>query len=322
MQVLREISPVIVLLAICGCAAPAGTAARTAVEPAPAGATPSAPPAAAPATDHQLVDEITRALQRADVTAAASALERLRRAAPQAPPSAEVAYFDATIHAYQGDYRGAARTMYDHIDKVGPTARAAFSFHDAMIALRTADGDLLGALVECEEMVKAGSLGSWTLSEPDRVTVVKLKEHWHRAYLLRMIAQTLTGGERQAFVAYAERARRDYTALAAPLRLGDSIAVLDAYFAFCDGDRGRMREAARRVNVAEDDDVEDLYLVQLALDGAGDTAAAAAVRNRILASAPVTVLTPVFVGWIRADADADLPHRLSPAHPDGMRPQR
>jgi hypothetical protein len=170
-------------------------------------------------------------------------------------------------------------------------------------------------------MVKAGSLGTWTPSDVDRVTLVKLKEHWHRAYLLRMIAQTLTGTERQAFMEYAERARHDYAALAAPLGLRDSIAVLDAYFAFCDGDRDRMREAARRVNVAEDDDVEDQYLVQLALDGAGDTEAAAAVRNRILVSAPVTVLTPVFVGWIRADAAADLPRRFSPAHPAGMRPQ-
>jgi hypothetical protein len=40
-----------------------------------------------------------------------------------------------------------------------------------------------------------------------------------------------------------------------------------------------MREAALRVKVAEDDDIEDLYLVQLALDGAGDSDAAAAVRG-------------------------------------------
>jgi hypothetical protein len=76
-----------------------------------------------------------------------------------------------------------------------------------MIALRTADGDLLGALVECEEMAKAGALGTWTPSDGDRMTLVRLKEHWHRAYLLRMVAQTLTGAEHQAFIGYAERAR-------------------------------------------------------------------------------------------------------------------
>lgn len=67
-----------------------------------------------------------------------------------------------------------------------------------MIALRTADGDLLGALVECEEMAKAGALGAWGRSDGDRMTLVRLKEHWHRAYLLRMIAQTVNGAERAA----------------------------------------------------------------------------------------------------------------------------
>jgi hypothetical protein len=191
-----------------------------------------------------------------------------------------------------------------------------------MIALRTADGDLLGALVECEEMAKAGALGTWTPSDGDRMTLVRLKEHWHRAYLLRMVAQTLTGAERQAFIGYAERARQDYAALAASLgALGDSIAVLDAYFAFCDGARARMREAALRVKVAEDDDIEDLYLVQLALDGAGDSDAAAAVRKRMLALTSPTVLTPVFLAWLRADAAAaQRPPQFSPKHPTGARP--
>jgi hypothetical protein len=104
--------------------------------------------------------------------------------------------------------------------------------------------DLSGALIECEEMVKAGTLGTWTSPDVDRVTLVGLKEHWHRAYLLRMIAQTRTGADRQAIMDYAEHARQDYVVLATPLGLSDSIAVLDAYFAFCDGDRDRMREAA------------------------------------------------------------------------------
>lgn len=55
-----------------------------------------------------------------------------------------------------------------------------------------------------------------------------------------------------------------------------------------------MREAALRVNVVEDDDVEDLYLVQLVFDGAGDSEAAAAVRQRIVALPFVTVLCTSF----------------------------
>jgi hypothetical protein len=177
----------------------------------PAAAESSSPAAAEPTPNDKLIEEVTRALLREDHEEAAAIVERARRAAPPAQPNAQlIAYLDATVHAYRGDYRGAAQVMYDHVMTVGPAAEGAFEFHDAMIALRTADGDLLGALVECEEMAKAGALGTWTPSDGDRMTLVRLKEHWHRAYLLRMVAQTLTGAERQAFIGYAERARQDY----------------------------------------------------------------------------------------------------------------
>jgi hypothetical protein len=277
--------------------------------------------AAAPTANEKMGDEIDRAVLGGDLEQAAAFVERARRALPPEQPTARaIAYYDATVHAYRGDYRGAAKVMYDHIVKVGPVTADAFFFHDAMIALRTADGDVLGALVECEEMVKAGAL-AWKPSDIEHMTLVRLKEYWHRAYLLRMIAQTLEGAERQAFIAYAENARQEYIALAAPRgTLRDSIAVLDAYFAFCDGLPAKMREAALRVNVAEDDDIEDLYLVQLALDGAGDREAAATVRKRMFALQSATVLTPVFVMWMRADEEATERHQFSPKYPSGVRP--
>lgn len=112
-----------------------------------------------------------------------------------------------------------------------------------------------------------------------------------------------------------------YVALATPLGdLGDSMAVLDAYFAFCDGLPAKMREAALRVNVAKDDDVEDLYLVQLALDGAGDRDAATAVRKRMLALGDATVLTPVFLAWMKTDDTPGPQPRFSPKYPTGVRP--
>jgi len=277
-----------------------------------------AEPHAGATADDQLAEAVTQALARGSNDAAA-ALERARKLpAPAQPRPEHLAYWDATVHAYRGDFRGAVEVMRAHIAKVGPTARAAFDFHDAMIALRTADGDLLGALVECEEMVHAGLAGTWTSSDDeDRVTMVRLKEHWHRAYLLRMIAQQRTGAERDALVAYAEAARTAYRELATPLEgLGDSIAVLDGYFAFCDGARDAMRTAAQRVDTANDDDVEDLYLVQLALDGAGERDAAAALRAKIVAAAPTTVLTPVFLRWMRDDDAAEAQaHRFSPKYP-------
>jgi hypothetical protein len=275
---------------------------------------------AVPTPDEQLAAAVTRALKGGRTDDAAAVIERARHLPAAAQPRAEVlAYYDATVHAYRDDYQGAAEVLHDYTVKVGPTARAAFDFHDAMIALRTADGDLLGALVECDEMVLAGLSGTWTSPDVDRVTQVRLKEYWHRAYLLRMIAQQRTGREREALVEYAERARKAYRELATPISgMGDSIAVLDAYFAYCDGSRDAMRAAAQRVDTAEDDDVEDLYLVQIALDGAGDSDAAAALRARIVASAPTIVLTPVFMRWMREDAATEPPeHRFSPKFPTG-----
>lgn len=310
-----------VVLILGSCAGHASEATRAAAPPAVVPPTATTP--AAPTPGQQLIDEVTHALLRADLTAAAAIVERARQVSPTSPHASAqlIAYFDATVHAYRGDYAGAAKVMYDFLLS-SPTSEGAFAFHDAMIALRTANGDVVGALVECEEMVKAGTLGTWRPSDGDRMTLVRLKEHWHRAYLLRLLAQTRVGPERAAFLAYAESARQQYAALATPLGgLGDSIAVLDAYFAFFDGDRARMRDAARRVDIAQDDDIEDLYLVQLALDGAGDADAAAAVRTRMTTQTSATVLTPVFLGWLRSDEAAanGQPPRFSPRHPTGTR---
>lgn len=319
MQNSCNLSTGIILLAVCSCAAPSGGAdakAHTTL------ATSNVAKAASPTANERMSSEIDKALLHGDLEEAAAIVERARRASPPAQPSARaIAYYEATVHAYRGEYRAAAKVMYDHIVSVGTTTSDAFFFHDTMIALRTADGDLLGALVECEEMAKAGALGTWAPSDGDRMTLVRLKEHWHRAYLLRMIAQTLGGAERRAFIAYAENARKEYVALAAARgALHDSIAVLDAYFAFCDGLGAKMREAALRVNVAEDDDIEDLYLTQLAFEGAGEREAAAAVRKRMFAIQSATVLTPVFVSWMRTDEATTEQRRFSPRYPTGARP--
>jgi hypothetical protein len=298
----RGLAAVVVAMATGSCAHPAPSPPRS---------------AGSQATPRQrLVDEVTGALLRGDFDQAAAALDRARQA-PQ--PSAElIAYFDATVHAYRGDYPGAAKVMADHLASASRATPVGFNFHNAMIALRTADGDLLGALVETEEMTRAGVLGTWKPSEGDRMTLVRLKEHWHRAYLLRMIAQTVPPAEREAFIGYAEVAREAYVALAAPLGdANDSVAVLDAYFAFCDGDPVRMREAARRVNLATDDDVEDLYLVQLALDEAGDHDAATAIRSRVLALTSVYLMVPVIQAWLRSDQAFHDQPRFSPRHPTG-----
>jgi len=179
----RALTAACVALAAISCSHGRGA---TPAGPAPA----SAPASASPSPGQRLVTEVTAALGRGDLAQAAAVIERARQAAPPTRPNAElIAYFDATVHAYRRDFRSAARVMHDLIVQVGATTPDAFRFHDAMIALRTADGDLLGALVECEEMTRSGALGTWQPGDGDRVTLVRLKESWHRAATLSDSAQ-------------------------------------------------------------------------------------------------------------------------------------
>ena len=110
----------------------------------------------------------------------------------------------------------------------------------------------------------------------ERETLAFQKDRWHRAYLTRMLAESRTGSAKQALVAVrAGRARRVPNARGFP----DSVAVLEAYFAALDGKRDAALAAAKRVDPAKDDDVEDLYLVVVGLEAGGDHAGAEAVRR-------------------------------------------
>src|SRR5712672_2430663 len=104
MQALRDLGTMVVVLAACACTAHSGGATRTDASPTAATAS-NAPIAAEPSARQRMIDEVTEALLRADLAAAATIVERARRAVPPAQPSAElIAYFDATVHSYQGDY--------------------------------------------------------------------------------------------------------------------------------------------------------------------------------------------------------------------------
>lgn len=257
------------------------------------------------ASNKQFSKDLRRAVAEGDLQQAGAVVDAARQAPAGARPKPElIAYFDATVHAYRGDFRAAAVALSGHLATVPQSDRATFRFHNALILLRLAEGDLLGAIAECEEMTKAGERGDWGATDAERLGEVRLKEHWHRAYLWRMAAATRVGPERDALLRYAERSRQEFAAIATPQKLDDSIAVLEAYFAYCDGDKEAMLRAARRVNVAENDDLEDLYLTQVALEEGGDVAAADAVRTRMRSLESATLVVPIFMRWLRTDEAA------------------
>lgn len=216
-----------------------------------------------------------------------------------------------------GDYEAAARFILDVIRHRNgdPTDGQLFTLHNWMAILREAQGDLPSAIIESSERTAIGYEGTW---EPaaERLQQARFKDDWHRAYLFRMYAEQLSGTAREAALYAAENARRAYVAAGG---YPDSVAVLDALFAMYDRRWDDVRVAVKRVDIAKDDDEEDLYLLFSALDSTGDHAAAAAIRKHIEQSPPTWGM---WRGWLEHDTDGTPPaqKRFSPRFPLGKRP--
>jgi hypothetical protein len=165
-----------------------------------------------------------------------------------------------------------------------------------MMMIREALGDPAGALAENDRATKCAGYGTW---EPDtRATLAFQKDRWHRAYLSRMLAESRTGAEKESLVKAARAALDDYR----PVGFPDSIAVLEAYFAALDGRSKDALAAARRVDLANDDDVEDLYLVVVGLEAGGDHAGAEAVRAIMRRPSEPRISRAIMLRWLDIDA--------------------
>jgi hypothetical protein len=218
-----------------------------------------------------------------------------------------VARMRATRFAYAGDFEHAAAALVAIIPELAkhPESSDEFWAHNGMMMIRECQGDPAAALAEDDQATLAAARGTWE-SAQDRETLAYLKDRWHRAYLTRMLAETRTGTARQALVSYAEAALADYRDRAHQLGTNDdSIAVLDAYFAALDGNRKAAAAAARKVDPAKDDDIEDLYLVVVGLEAGGDHAAAEAVRRRMRQPGSVHLARPIMLRWLDKDVKTE-----------------
>jgi hypothetical protein len=285
-------------------------------------------PAPAPAADdfRPRLAAATGAMRAGDLARASQLLAELRASVAGKHPRLDtVIYYEAAVHAYRGDFAGTAAIMSDHLEDDGVSADSGlgFAYHNALIMVRTAMGDLSGALVECSLMTEAGQGPPFSRNADGR-NFVLLKKYWHEAYLLRMVAAAMGAGwVHDGALAGARRAREQYRELSHSIGgYDDSIAVLDAFFAVHDGDRAAALAAARRVDASKDDDIEDLYLVQMGLDYGGDADGAAAVRERIAKLDDVSIAYPIMAMWTARDLGAAKggPALWSPRHPCGLRP--
>jgi hypothetical protein len=79
-------------------------------------------------------------------------------------------------------------------------------------------------------------------------------------------------------------------------------------------------QAAKRVDPAKDDDLEDLYLVVIGLETGGDRTAAEAVRKVMRQPGGAYLARPIMLRWL--DHDAKTPHdqTFTPWHPVNRSP--
>jgi hypothetical protein len=261
-----------------------------------------------------------KAIDTGDYSGADRALDAAAAAAAAAGGDAHllfgVALYRATRFTYSGDIDRAVTALTAVIPELAkhPESSDEFSAHNQMMILRVAQGDPSAALVEDDQATRAAARGTWAPQE--RVTLAYLKDRWHRAYLTRMLAQTRAESARPPLIHQAEAALADYRTRARQLGTNeDSIAVLEAYFAALDGKRDAALRAAKKVNPAKDDDLEDLYLVVVGLEAGGDHVAAEAVRERMRQPGDVHLSRPIMLRWLDQDAKAPGDEAFTPWHP-------
>jgi hypothetical protein len=267
-------------------ATPAGTAPR-----------PAPPPSA-------LQEALDTALKAIAVGDAAKADEAIGVAAGAAGDDAHLKYLVARVRAtrfaYAGDFEGAAAALLAVLPVLAkhPELPDEFWLHNAMMMIREAQGDPAAALAENDQATLCAVRATW--NPKGREMLAFQKDRWHRAYLTRMLAESRTGTVKQALVNYAQSALDEYRMRGFP----ESVAVLEAYFAALDGRGDVARTAAKRVDPAQDGDVEDLYLVVVGLEAGGDHTAAQAVRHVMRQPGDTDIARAIMLRWLDLDAKA------------------
>ncbi len=283
-------------------------AAAPASAPAPAPAPARAPaPASAPAParaqpPRAVVEALAAASRAIEAGDGAGGDEQLAIASAAAGDDAHSGYLVARVRAarfvYAGDFDRAAGALLAVIPALvaHPELPDEFWSHNTMMMIREAQGDPASALAENDQATLCAARGTWDPKERD--TLAFQKDRWHCAYLTRMLAESRAGAAKQALVEYARAALDDYRGRGFP----ESVAVLEAYFAALDGRRGDALAAARRVDPAQDDDVEDLYLVVVGLEAGGDPAGAEAVRRVMRGPGGAGIARAIMLRWLDLDA--------------------
>jgi hypothetical protein len=242
------------------------------------------------------------AMQKGAFDEAAAALDRAAQAAAADQKKLAWVKYDRTVLAvYRGDLPKAAALLAADLPALAQHQDSDDEFwaHNELTWIRWAAGDLAGALVETGEQRRCAD--TVALSPKDKASLLR-HALWDRAYLLRELAASQPESSRAPTIVYARAAREEYDRAAQAIGGEDGQAVLEAWFALNDGDGAAAAKAAKRVDAAKDGDIQDLYVLQRALELGGDTAAAEAIRERIRKSENVYLGLPIYQHQLELDA--------------------
>ena len=253
---------------------------------------------AEPAPDDDVAKELKRDLARAGeamrvggYVEANRRLAHARTLASTLNQKFHLANLEAAFALYRDDSAAAEAVLAALLPEaaVDPDPSTEFWLHNCLTWVRWSAQDLSGALRESE--LQRSTLNRAPLPASMR-TALRLHALWDRAYLLAERA-TSSGRVNPLQWPDALEARAEYEKQARPRGDDDGMAVLEAFFALRSGHGAEARAAAERVDPAQDGDVQDLYVIALALEAGGDAAGARALRERIRQSDNVYLMLPI-----------------------------
>jgi hypothetical protein len=185
-----------------------------------------------------------------------------------------------TTSLERADFAGALRDTDEWLGE-HPDAGTVTLIYNCRTWIRWGAGDKAGAAAENEKLAEAAKGARGPL----------LHYWWDKAYLLAE-----SGKHAEALAAQAEFERLGNTPDDA-----DSREVLRAWVLLCNDAYAEARQAAAKVDLARDDDLQDLYVVARALEAGGDAAGAAAVREKIK-NGPRYPMKPLILQQMERDA--------------------